>query len=144
MAGELTLRVITPERIAMDTTATSVRIPGVDGSMGILARHAGMVAALDTGQLRFSSADGEHQMFVNGGFAEVRDNTVRVVTEAGEHAAEIDVDRAREAEQRARERIHIGSAGPETHFDSLRAEAALRRAQLRLLVSGGSPHQSSS
>ena len=45
MAEELTLRVITPDRIVLDTTASSIRLPGIDGSMGVLRGHAAMVAA---------------------------------------------------------------------------------------------------
>lgn len=131
-ARALTLRVITPERIAHDGEATSVRVPGVDGSIGILPRHAPMVAALDAGLLRWREGAAEHVMFVSGGFAEVRGSTVRVVTEAGERPADIDEERAREAERRARERLAQGQAGEGEPLDVVRAEAALRRAIMRL------------
>jgi F-type H+-transporting ATPase subunit epsilon len=132
MAGALTLRVITPERIALDTQVQSVRVPGASGALGILPRHAPMVAALDPGMLFFKADGKEGKLFVSGGFAEVRDNTVRVVTEAGEKPAEIDEARAREAEKRARERLAAGRAGDGEPVDMLRAEAALKRALMRL------------
>lgn len=130
---ELTLRVITPERIVLDTTAASVRVPGLDGDMGIFPRHAGMVAALDAGLVRYRADGAEQTLFVDGGFAEVRGGTVRVLTAAGESSEEIDVERAREAEERARERLsHRGEAlARESAIDFLRAETALRRALLR-------------
>jgi len=133
MAGTLTLRVITPDRIALDTQVESVRVPGVDGSLGILPRHAPMVAALDTGILRYRAQGKQQVLFVSGGFAEVRGDTLRVVTEAGEKREEIDEARAKEAEQRARARL----AGPPTGaggepVDLERAEAALHRAIWRL------------
>jgi F-type H+-transporting ATPase subunit epsilon len=130
---ELTLRVITPERIVLDTTAASVRVPGLDGDMGIFPRHAGMVAALDAGLVRYRADGAEQTLFVDGGFAEVRGGTVRVLTAAGESTEEIDVERAREAEERARERLsHRGEVlARESAIDFLRAEAALRRALLR-------------
>jgi F-type H+-transporting ATPase subunit epsilon len=131
--GELTLRVITPDRIALDTTADSVVFPGVDGLIGVLPRHAAMVAAVDAGPLTYKTGGEEHTLFVSGGFAEVRDNTVRFVTQAGELAREIDLERAREAEKRARERLEQVRAGAED-IDLVRAEAALRRALLRLRV----------
>src|SRR5262245_32093969 len=108
MAGSLTLRVITPDRIALDQPVESVRVPGADGQLGVLPRHAPMVAVLDVGILRYRAEGKPQAMFVSGGFCEVRDNTVRVVTEAGERPQEIDEARAREAEQRARERISQG------------------------------------
>jgi len=130
MAGTLTLRVITPERIALDMQVQSVRVPAVDGQLGILPRHAPMVAALATGIVRFREEGREARLFVSGGFAEVRDNTVRIVTEAGEKPEEIDEARAREAEKRARERL-ASEAGGEA-VDLARAEAALQRAIWRL------------
>ena len=128
MAGSLTLRVITPDRIALDTQVQSVRVPGCDGHLGILPRHAPMVAALDAGLLRYRIDGKESVLFVSGGFAEVRNDTVRVVTEAGEQPAEIDAARAAASEKRARERL---STREET-LDLARAEASLRRAIWRL------------
>src|SRR5262245_14159403 len=132
MAGTLTLRVITPERIAHDSSVASARLPGLDGSIGVLPRHAPMVAALDAGVLRWKEDGQEEVMFVSGGFAEVRGETLRVVCEAGEKPAEIDEERARAAEKRARERISAGRAAAGEPIDLLRAEASLRRAMMRL------------
>ena len=132
MAGTLTLRVITPDKIAIDTAVGSLTIPGVDGQIGILPRHAPMVAALDAGQLRYQDGAATRTLFVSGGFCEVRGATVRVVTEAGEKPADIDVERAKAAEKRARERIAARREDAAAPVDLLRAEAALKRALLRL------------
>ena len=134
MAGTLTLRVITPDRIALDTQVQSVRIPGADGSLGILPRHAPMVAALDTGLLHYRIDGKEQLLFVSGGFAEVRGANLRVVTEAGEKPEEIDEARAQEAEKRARARLAREAGGDP--IDSARAEAALQRAIWRLRAAG--------
>jgi len=135
VADPLTLRVITPDHIAVDTTASSIQFPASDGLMGVLPRHAPMVAALDSGDLTWHSDGQVHDMFVAGGIAEVRDNTVRVVTEASEPADEIDMERAQAAAERARERLRVRRVkhGSE-EFDVLRAEASLRRALMRLTV----------
>ena len=140
MPDTFTLRVITPESIAVDTAASSVRFPGLDGLMGVLPHHAPMVAALDAGALTWTEEGVEKEMFVSGGFAEVRGDTVRVVTEASEPASAIDVERARRAAERARERLRRrgrGGQGPSEkveEIDLLRAQAALRRALQRLKV----------
>ena len=131
MANPITLRVITPDAVALDETVDSVVLPGLDGQLGVLARHATMVTALDAGELRYSQAGTEHHMFVSGGFAEVRDNTLRVVTEAGEHVRDIDAERAKKAEERARQRLQEG----DEEIDTVRAEASLRRAVRRLTIS---------
>lgn len=135
MPGELTLRVITPDRIVVDEPVESVQIPALDGSMGILPRHASMVAALQAGILRYKAQGAEKVLFVSEGFAEVRGSSLRVVCEAGETSGEIDEARAREAEKRARERLaKKGNGGGADEFDQARAEAALRRAMRRLRV----------
>ena len=81
--AELTLRLITPDHIVLDTQASRVQVPAIDGLMGILPRHASLVTALDVGPLTYESGGKEESIFVSGGFAEVRDNTVRIVSEAG-------------------------------------------------------------
>ena len=134
MAGALTLRVITPDKIVLDTEVDSVQVPAADGLMGILPRHAHMVTALDIGVMTYRTPAGKDEiLFVSGGFLEVHDNTVRIVSEAGELPTQIDEERAREAEARARERLDTGRG----QVDVLRAELALRRAQFRLRASRG-------
>ena len=138
MAGELTLRVITPQSIVLDETVGSVVVPALDGLMGILPRHAPMVAALDVGLLTCKKDGREQTLFVSGGFAEVRGGTVRVVSEAGELPEEIDEERARLAEERARKRLDEGRRGGHeaVQIDILRAQAALRRALARRRAAG--------
>lgn len=133
MAGALTLRIITPDRIALDTQVSAVQFPGVDGLIGVLPRHAHMVAAVDVGTLRYAEGGQSKGMFVSEGFAEVKDNTLRVVCQAGELPEDIDEARAREAEKRARERLAAPRSEREG-IDVARAEAALHRALVRLQV----------
>lgn len=128
----LTLRVITPDRVLLDTTAESVSFPTLDGSVGILKDHAPMVAAVGVGELTFTGPGGEEDMFVSGGFAEVRANTVRVVTDVSEPLSEIDVERARSAAERAKKRLEQYESNEGEKLDLLRARAALMRASARL------------
>tara|TARA_R110002126_G_scaffold66038_9_gene167969 strand:+ start:3083 stop:3505 length:423 start_codon:yes stop_codon:yes gene_type:complete len=137
MSGAITLRVITPDSIVVDTTCDSVKFPGFDGGMGVLPRHAAMVAALDDGELSWKGGEENGgTMFIAGGFAEVRNNTLRIVTQSGERASEIDVDRATEAAKRAQENLRAGSTLRESgEFDLMRAEHAMRRALMRQKIS---------
>ena len=137
MAGQLTLLVISPDRVVLDEQVDSVRLPGVDGSFGILPRHAPMIAAIEVGVMHYRQGGLEKILFVSSGFCEVAKNVVRVVAEAGEKPAEIDEQRAKEAEERARERLarfreQRGAAmtGAQA-IDLLRAEDSLRRALKR-------------
>ncbi|MCY2961782.1 MAG: ATP synthase F1 subunit epsilon [Planctomycetota bacterium] len=132
----LTLRVITPARIALDQQVDAVRLEALDGSLGVLPRHAPMVAALDAGLLRYRSAGVEQVLFCAGGFAEVHGETLRVVTQASETPGQIDEARARASEKRARARIDEARAPGTAPVDIVRAEASLRRALLRLQAKG--------
>ena len=135
--ARLTLRIITPERVILDEAVDSVSVTATDGGMGIFPKHAGMVTALDPGELTYKSSSGEESMFVAGGFAEVRGDTVRVLTAAGEPWSDIDEERAREAETRARERLSVTrAAATQDAVDMARARASLQRALARIRLYG--------
>ena len=75
----LTVSVISPEAVLFEGTTDSVVAPAFDGQVGILTGHAPMVTLLGKGELRLG---GNGQRFtVEGGFVQVVDNVVRVVTE---------------------------------------------------------------
>jgi len=137
MAEPLTLRIISPDRIVLDEPVDSVRLPGLDGSFGVLEGHAPMVAGIAAGTLHYRQSGAEKFLFVSDGFCEVAENVVRVVSEAGEKPSDIDEQRAKEAEQRARERLaryrelRAKPMSGEEAIDLLRAEEALRRSLKR-------------
>ncbi len=130
----LTLRVITPDRIALDEQVESVRLDAIGGSLGVLPRHAPMVAALDLGLVRYRTGGRERVLFCAGGFAEVHGDTLRIVTQASERPQDIDEARIQAAEKRARERLDVGRNAGGDPIDILRAESSLRRALLRALA----------
>lgn len=110
--------VITPERAVLEADATFVAFPAHDGEVGILKDRAPLLFKMGTGLLRVETPEGNHAFFVDGGFAQMVDNRLTLLTEQARPASEIDraaVDRAREeartmpdqvsrqrAEQRAR------------------------------------------
>jgi len=107
----------------------SLVAPGSEGYFGVLARHAPMVAQLGDGVLSITLENGETMYFaIHSGFLEVEPDGVMVLADTAESAAEIDVERARAAEQRARDRIRKH----EVSMSMTRAEAALKRSIARL------------
>ena len=82
----LNVSVVSPERTLFEGQAESVVAPAFDGEVGILSHHAPMLTLLGSGRLRVRSAGGEQQFTVAGGFLEVADDRVRVVTERAETA----------------------------------------------------------
>jgi F-type H+-transporting ATPase subunit epsilon len=129
------LEIITPERVALSEDVDFVVAPGVDGQIGILPRHAPLLTRLGTGMLRVKK-NGKEQFFaVASGFLEVSPGSkVSVFAETAEDAAEINVERARLAAEKAKERL----ANPKdlTAEEVAQLEASLARAIMRVKVSG--------
>ncbi len=91
--------VITPERAVLEADATFVAFPAHDGEVGILKNHAPLLYKLGVGLLRVKTPEGEQAFFVDGGFAQMVENRLTLLTEQARPAAEVDravVDRARE------------------------------------------------
>jgi F-type H+-transporting ATPase subunit epsilon len=128
------LEVITPDRSAVAGEMTSLQVRAVDGRMGILANHAPLIAMLATGTLKCCGQDGKESFLATGdGFIEVYKNRVKVLSDFAEFSTEIDIDRAEKAKARALERLSHRS---DPDIDDVRAEAALRRAIVRLKLGG--------
>jgi len=77
----LTVSVISPERVLFEGQASGVVAPGFDGELGILPGHAPLMTVLGKGVLRLDGP-GSPRFQVQGGFLQVVDNVVRVVTES--------------------------------------------------------------
>ena len=82
----LNVSVVSPERTLFEGEAESVVAPAFDGEVGILSHHAPMLTLLGNGRLRVRAAGSERQFTVAGGFLEVADDRVRIVTERAETA----------------------------------------------------------
>ena len=78
----LTVSVISPERVLFEGQASGVVAPAHDGELGILTGHAPLMTVLGTGVLRLEGAGAASRFQVQGGFLQVVDNAVRVVTES--------------------------------------------------------------
>ena len=130
MTKTMHLRVVTPDRIVIDRPVRSVQFMGIDGSYGILPNHAPLLTAMaPAGVVTIEDENGEKEdMFVSGGFAEMAHNALTLVCRAGERAEDIDPERAKAAEDRARAELEKMSRLSE---DFVKAEAKLRKALIR-------------
>ena len=134
MADHLHIEIVAPDERVFRGEAQAIRAPGAEGSFQVLPRHAPMIASLSVGPLFVTTASGERVAYAtSGGFLEVLDDRVTVLAETVEPASDIDVDRAREAEQRARRLLE----SPEEEIDRTRAEDALERARNRVRIAMG-------
>jgi F-type H+-transporting ATPase subunit epsilon len=130
---QILLEVVTPDRLVLSTEADVVVCPGVEGQFGVLAGHIPFLSALEIGAMYYRKGGQTEYLCVSGGFAEVTGSKVTIVAESAERSCDIDLERARRAQERAEKRI---AAGKTADIDWARAEAAMRRSLVRMKVAG--------
>ncbi|MDX1935302.1 MAG: ATP synthase F1 subunit epsilon [Capsulimonadales bacterium] len=136
MAATFPLDIVTPEKTVLSEIVSSVQLPSVSGSMGILAGHAPLVAELGVGECVVKMPSGaEEQLILSGGFVEVSRQKVTVLADTADFAHEIDTNRAEEALTRARELL--ARVEPLSAADREEANTTLRRAQAQLRIARG-------
>jgi len=81
VSDALKVSVISPERVLYQGAARGVIVPAFDGEIGILPMHAPLMTLLGKGTLRIDTTQGEQRFTIDGGFLQVVDDQVRVVTE---------------------------------------------------------------
>ncbi|MGE5305680.1 MAG: F0F1 ATP synthase subunit epsilon [Alphaproteobacteria bacterium] len=131
MADKIRFRVVTPSRLLLDEEVDEVTAPGALGEFGVLPNHIAFLSLLEPGEMSYKQGALRHYLAVSGGYAEVLENVMTILSPAAEFAAEIDTARAQRAKQRAERRLTELNFG-EKEFDA--AEVALRRALVRLQV----------
>lgn len=133
MMREFLLSIVSPDRTVLEERVVHVRLPGVEGSFGVLGGHAPFFTALQYGIGEYRRADGVSRRFtVLGGFAEVLPERTIVLADAAELAEEIDPDRARVAFRKAMELLQQ----PLSEEELAEAKRALERAKARLRALG--------
>ncbi len=134
----LRLEVVAPAGLVYEGDVEMVVLPAVTGEVGILPRHAPLVAQLTIGRLRLLEPGGDWLTFaVAEGFAKVQFNKVIVLADAAEESSQIDVDRVNRSIERATKRLemyHAGTVPDDDDVDPYREQLALRRAHNRLKV----------
>ena len=129
MAEEFRVHILASDRDFYDGQCVSLRLPTVDGHIGIMAHHVNIVTALVPGEIWYRLADGtEHTAAISHGLLRVEDNDVLLLVDSAEHPEEIDMARAKRAAERAKE-IMLQSRSWQEY---LQTQASLSRAMNRL------------
>ncbi len=135
---KLGCEVVTPDKMVFSGEVDMVVAPGIDGEVGILPLHTPYLTELKIGELRVrfqkEGRDVEDYIAVHGGFLEVFEDRVTVLAPAAELAREIDLERAKQAQERAETYLEKKEGA-----DYVRADAALIRARTRIRTSGRVP-----
>ena len=128
---------VTPEGAAFEGEAEMLVVPGAAGEIGVLARHAPLVAMLNAGSTRvYLRRDGEIREFATGpGFFKVEQDRALALVDDAVDAKEIDEARAREQLEEAQRELERIDAG-ESDADRWRLEQLLRHAENQLSVLG--------
>ncbi|MBR1866152.1 MAG: ATP synthase F1 subunit epsilon [Lachnospiraceae bacterium] len=127
MADSMRLKIVAPERIFYEGDVSFLEFTTTEGDMGIYPNHIPLTAIIAPGVLRIHDSEDIREAALMSGFIQILPDTVTILAESVEWPEEIDANRAKEAEIRARRRIQEGSG-----VDVNRAELALKRALLRL------------
>ena len=126
---ELSVEIITPSSSVFRGKAKSVSVPGSLGNFQILFNHAPILSSLDIGKIKIVDLDNKTiELATSGGTVEVNNNNVLLVVDSAESKEDIDIARARDAFNRAKERI----SSHKNDVDLTRAELALQRALNRI------------
>jgi F-type H+-transporting ATPase subunit epsilon len=135
---EFSVSVVTPDGPAYEGDAQMIIVPGAAGEIGVLARHAPLIATLKAGSTRVHVREGEVLEFATGpGFFQVlQDRAIALVDDAVEAAA-IDDARARQQLEEAQAELEAIDRGDST-ADRWQIEQRLRHAENQLAVAGRS------
>ena len=119
--------IITPERSFYEGEATMVEFNTVEGEIGVLPKHIPLTTVIAPGICTITEIEGQKKAAIHAGLAEILPDKVTLLAEIAEWPDEIDVERAKKAEDRAKTRL----AEKDENLDVLRAEIALKKSLVR-------------
>ena len=129
------VQVVTPDGPVFQGEAHMLIVPGAAGEIGVLARHAPLVAMLKAGEIRVKAGN-EWQSFAAGpGYFKVQQDRAIALVDDAVRAEEIDVEEARREAEEARAALER-SAGGDEEIDRWHMEQRLRHAENKISVAG--------
>jgi ATP synthase F1 epsilon subunit len=129
------LSLVTPEGAAYEGEAEMLVVPGEAGEIGVLARHAPLIALLRAGETRVRTGPSQWQSYATGpGFFKVQRDRAIVLVDEAVSADDIDPEQARREAEEARAALE--AAGDDPDVDRWRLEQQLRHAENKLVIAG--------
>ena len=115
MPDSFAISLVTPQQLVLETKAKYVSLPAWDGQLGIAPQRAPIVAKLGDGILHVELADGgEQYFFLAGGFAQMKDNRLSILTSEAIEPSAVDLEAARADLEAARTMVPLTDAQVET------------------------------
>lgn len=129
----LHVKLVTPERLLLETAVAEVTLPIADGEVTILPEHVPYIGALQAGEAILRTAEGKMEvMAISGGFVEFDNDTLTILADTAERAEDIDITRAEAAKKRAEELRHQAVDMSEEEY--ARLAAAIEKEFTRIKV----------
>ncbi len=125
------VEIVTPIREIKLDGVVYLRCPGLDGLFGVMSNHREGVFALSVGEIKVTQNGKDEYFATGGGFAEIVDDSVKLLVESLERSNEIDSERANQSLERAKKR----KIKKDSELNDARIEASLARALNRLQIS---------
>ena len=125
------VEIVTPIKDTRLDNVSYLRCPGLDGSFGIMNKHREGVFALSIGELKIKKNGKDEYFSIGGGFAEIFNNSVKILVESLEKSNEIDLDRVNKSIERAKKR----KLERDSDLNEARINASMARAINRLKIS---------
>ncbi len=122
----LNLEIVTLDYVFFKGEVEAVKLKGLDGYFEILPRHADYIATVMPEAITIKTSQGNKYAFISKGVIKVQGDNATIIVNTAEWPHEIDIERAEEAEQRAREQLREGRVSNEA-----KVEMALQRALAR-------------
>ena len=134
MARTLICEIVTPERIVYTNEVEMVVAPTIDGEVGILPLHAPLVSVLKPGEVRVKWNDQKDVEWfaVSGGYVQVHEDKVIILADQAVPVSQIEVERARQALERARERLSEVRAEDQAEVDACERDLNWCKMQVEL------------
>ena len=129
MSKTFQLDIVTPTTLISEGQVEYLRAPSTEGLFGIMGGHAVATILMDIGEIKITKDGKECYYATNGGFADIRPESVLLLVETAEKVSDIDKKRAESAMQRGQRRLN------DKETDLKRAQAAIKRARNRIKIS---------
>jgi F-type H+-transporting ATPase subunit epsilon len=129
LADTFEIEIATPERLLAREKAIRAQIPAKDGYIGVLPDHASLLSELGIGAMTYTTPDDHrYSLAIRGGFLEIHNNVVRVLSDIAEKGHEIDITEAERDLKHAQDEM----VDPALGVDIAAALIAVRHAQARI------------
>ncbi len=113
MSASFHFELVSPERLVFSGEVQGVILPGSEGQMTVLANHAPLIAALKVGIITIQAAEGNRDILVYGGFAEINGNGATVLAERAENLQDINIASLQDSAKNLRDDMADAKSDPE-------------------------------